>query len=131
RRETEAHAIKQAVLAILREIGHGPSDVRHAVSVDHKRGDRGLRTAFEEMDIPLLFMPEDRINSFRGPYDPSRAARRALGVRAVAEPCALLGGRRTRLVIAKRTFPRVTVAVAVEDAEPAMTSAGRERQWDL
>ncbi len=130
RRGTKPPVIKQAVCAVLREAGFEPSDVRHAASIQSKRNDRQLIQAFDELDIPLLFLPEERVNSYTGPYSPSFPARRHLGVRAVAEPCALLAGRRTELVVRKRAFPRVTVAIAKEDMTPGPRAVFEETQWD-
>ncbi|GAG48494.1 unnamed protein product, partial [marine sediment metagenome] len=43
---------------------------------------------------------------------PSQAARRALGLPGVAEPCALLAAGVEELLVAKRVSGNVTVAVA-------------------
>lgn len=115
RRGTTAAEIREAVLETLTLAGYAPRDVRRGASARIKVDEGGLREAFRDLGIPLVFIDEDRINTYDGPYDRSEAAERRLGLRAVAEPCALLAGRRTRLVIRKRVYPRVTVAVAVEE----------------
>lgn len=115
RRGVEADEIKEAVRLALAEAGLSPADVRRGASVRLKRGEEGLLRAFDELDIPLLFIEEARINEYDGPYERSAAAERNIGARAVAEPCALLAGRRARLVVPKRVVGRVTVAVALED----------------
>ncbi len=107
--------VKSAVTAATSEAGLKISDLRHGASIRLKRGEAGLVGAFRELGIPLLFIPEDEINRYDGPYVPSGAAERNIGVRAVAEPCALLAGRRARLVFPKRIYGPVTVAVAIED----------------
>lgn len=115
RRGASAGEIETAVRESLTLAGYGPADVRRGASVVRKSDEAGLAAAFRSMGIPLLFIEKERINAYDGPYARSEAAQRNLGVRAVAEPCALLAGRRARLVVPKRTYPRVTVAVALED----------------
>ena len=116
RKGISSQVLRSAVEAILAEAGLAPTDLRCAVSARAKEGEAGLVSALREMDIPLLFLGAERINNYDGPFEPSPAASRNLGLKAVAEPCALLGARRGSLLISKRRISGVTVALAREDS---------------
>jgi cobalt-precorrin 5A hydrolase len=90
--------------------------IRAAVSADIKREEAGLIQAFDEMDIPLLFL-SSRIIRERGPFNSvSEAACRQVALPGVSEPCALLGGRNTKLIMTRQVYDGVTIALAEEDA---------------
>lgn len=102
--------------------------VRCAATIDLKKDETGLLEAMNELDIPLLFFSKERINSFgqtapdipayggadTGKFEENEVTMRRLGVKAVAEPCALLAGRQTEIILAKTIYGKVTVAVARE-----------------
>ncbi len=116
RRGVEAEAVEGAVKKALKEVGLEPDRIRQAVSVDIKRDERGLREALDRMDIPLLFIDSRTIENSRCFDSVSEAARRQLGLPGVSEPCALLGGRNTKLIMPRRAYGGVTIALAEEDA---------------
>ena len=97
-------------------------DIRCAATVDAKRDEEGLILGLEELGIPLRFVAHDRINQFDGPYERSDAAMRNIGVRAVAEPCALLSARRSALILRRVTVGRFTIAIAREDEADAVAN---------
>jgi len=57
----------------------------------------------------LIFLDDDTINAQTG-LGPSRASR--IGLHGVAEPCALAIAKRKELVMGKKVYGRVTVAIA-------------------
>ncbi len=129
RRGASKEAVMAAMRTALAAAGLAPSDLRAGASVALKRGEAGLVAAFRELGVPLFFISEEEINSYDGPYERGGAAERRLGIRAVAEPCALLAGRRTggkagaALVVRKTVAGPVTVAIAMEGVS-AGSSAG-------
>lgn len=103
--------------------------VRVLASVDLKAGEAGLWTAARVLGVPLRLISAEEIRSTRRPYARSPVAERRLNPPAVAEPAALLAGRRTTLLLPKRFYPGVTVAVAQESlpwsaSDPAILSTG-------
>lgn len=116
RRGSTAGSVRLAVERALEATGLSLPELRHAVTVRLKDDEAGLIEACRDLGLPLLFIPEARINSYDGPYERSETAERRLGLRAVAEPCALLGTRAGRLVLPKRAMGGVTVAIAKEEA---------------
>ena len=115
RKGVSAEQVESAVAEALAEAGLMATDIRCAASIRLKDREPGLIDAFRRMDIPLQFIGEERINTFDGPYERGGAAERNLGVRAVAEPCALLIGRRSRILLPKRAKDGVTVAIGMEE----------------
>ncbi|OQX29279.1 MAG: hypothetical protein B0D92_04565 [Spirochaeta sp. LUC14_002_19_P3] len=116
RRGIEAAAVEKAVRQVLGTQGLAPADVRLAASVDMKQDEAGLIAAFELMDIPLVFLDSHRLKTFSGGNSESEAARRRLDLPGVSEPCALLLGRRAKLIQPREALDGVTVALAREDA---------------
>ena len=115
RRGVTAALVKSAILQALGENGIPLSEVRLAASVCIKRDEEGLISACSELEIPLIFISKNRIERFCGRVS-SKIAKRYLGLKGVCEPCALLAGRKTRLIMKKKIFNQVTVAIAGEDS---------------
>jgi cobalt-precorrin 5A hydrolase len=90
--------------------------VRLVVSVDLKKREPGLVAACRALELPFITVSRQRIRRFCGTRSVSAAARRHLGLRGVCEPAALLAGRDAQLILPKRRYPGVTVAVAREDS---------------
>ncbi len=107
--------IEDAVLSSLRDNNLGIEDVRLGASVDIKKNEKGMVEAFDKLDIPLLFISQEKIRTFTGYTNRSEAAVRQLGIPGVSEPCALLAGRNTRLIEERKVRGAVTVALALED----------------
>ncbi len=91
-----------------------PNRIRIAATINLKKRDTGLRQAMQKLSLPLVFIPEARINSTPAEFTESAASMRQIGVKAVAEPCALLAGRNADLIIPKRIHGSVTFALVRE-----------------
>lgn len=115
RRGVTAAAVKSAILQALEENKIPLAEVRLAASVCIKRDEEGLISACSELGIPLVFISRNRIEHFCGRVS-SKIAKRHLGLKGVCEPCALLAGRKTRLIMKKKIFNQVTAAIAGEDS---------------
>ncbi len=114
RRGVEAEVIVDAVREALGRAGVGLAEVRLLASADIKRDETGLRRAAEMLGVPLRFIASDEIRSTCKSFAHSQFVQDKVGLPAVAEPAALLAGRRTRLILAKTIRGPVTVALARE-----------------
>jgi cobalt-precorrin 5A hydrolase len=114
RRGTPASAIVSAVATTLHDAGLDVADMRMIASADIKSDEQGLLTAANELGVPIRFLSSEEIRSSARDFEHSEFVKNKVNLPAVAEPCALLAGRRTRLVIPRKTFNGVTVAVAKE-----------------
>ena len=117
RKGVTAQEVEEAVKAALNENHLNPEEIRLAGSIDIKLGEKGLLEAFGNMDIPLIFIDFRRIKNFCGSDSVSQAAIRQLDVPGVSEPCALLTGRNSRLIMPRKVFGRVTLALAEESVD--------------
>lgn len=108
-------AVSDALLKGCKTAGIGREAVRYAASIDVKKLEPGLLLGCDSLGFPLRFFSKTDINSFAGDFENNDVSLRNLGVKAVAEPCALLAGKSRRLVLAKTVYNGVTVAVAAEE----------------
>lgn len=114
RKGTTREEILEAIVQALKE-GECPLDgVRCVATIDLKGNEPGLIEACLALRIPLRTVSSDVIKKFNGPYQRSAFIKEKIGVEGVSEPCALLAGKRTKLIVPKIKRGRVCVAIAVE-----------------
>ena len=114
RRGTPAETIIAAVTEGLALVGHRPDEVRLLASADLKADEAGLLEAAERLDIPLRLIAGGEIRASGRLFEHSPFVENKVALPAVAEPAALLAGRRTRLILPKTIIKSVTVAIAKE-----------------
>jgi len=114
RKGTSQEEILEAIDQALKQCEGSREDVRCVATIDLKRDEPGLREACIQLGLPLKIVPMDHIKSFNGPYQRSSFVNGKIGVEGVSEPCALLAGRRTKLIVPKLKQGRVCVAIARE-----------------
>ena len=114
RRGAGREQIVAAVRAALQQAGVDIARVRLLASADVKADEPGLREAAEELALPLRIIPSAEIRSSPRAFTHSAFVQSKVGIPGVAEPTALLAGRRTQLLLPKTKFPGVTVALAKE-----------------
>lgn len=101
--------VLNAVRKALREVEAGVEDVRLFATAELKKNEAGLIAAIDTLKKPLMFLKKEEINSVLE-ANPSNA--RKLGLRSVAEACALYYSRNRELLLPKRVYGNVTVAIA-------------------
>jgi len=114
RRGTEAAKILSAVNEALSLAGVELGQVRLLASAKVKAEEKGLALAAKELGVPIRFIPADEIRACAKDFSRSPFVEEKVKLPAVAEPAALLAGRRTKLILPKITCEGVTVAVARE-----------------
>lgn len=130
RRGCPPERIVGAISTALDELGLPLERVRLMASADLKADEAGLREAARMLHVPLRLIPGDDIRRTGLEFVRTPVAERRVNLPAVAEPCALLAGRRTTLVLHRRISSGVTVAVAQERlpwlaSAPAVPSTAR------
>lgn len=88
--------------------------VRYISTIDLKAGEKGLVEASEALGIPLRIIPRARIRHYKGAYTKSAFVYKKIGVGGVSQPCALMAGIRTRLIMPKARLNGITIAIAKE-----------------
>ncbi len=115
RRGAGAEAIIAAVQTALKESSLGINQVRYLASADIKADEKGLVDAAKKLQIPLRFIPSQEIRTTIKAFEHSEFVKKKVNLPAVAEASALLAGRRTQLILSKKIFNGVTVAIAREN----------------
>lgn len=114
RRGTAASTIVAAIREALAMAGCDPAQVRLLASAEIKADEPGLWEAARELGLPLLLIPAEEIRHTIRAFEHSELVQKKVDLPAVAEPAALLAGRRTRLILPRQIRHGVTVAIARE-----------------
>lgn len=115
RRGTPAETIIAAIREGLALVEHLPQEVRLLASADLKADEAGLLEAAEQLDIPLRLICGAEIRASGRLFAHSTFVEDKVALPAVAEPAALLAGRRTQLILPKTIIKSVTIAIAREN----------------
>ena len=115
RRGVECEKIVEAVESAMRLAKIPLARVRLLASAEVKRSEEGLLQATAQLKIPVRFLSMTQIALCQREISQSEFVQKSVGVPAVAEPAALLAGRRTTLLLKKTIFNHVTVAIAQEN----------------
>ncbi|MFH1118153.1 MAG: cobalamin biosynthesis protein [Pseudomonadota bacterium] len=114
RRGTDSAAIVHAVRTVLKDADLVIAEVRLLASADIKADEGGLLAASRELGVPIRFISSREIRNSTRCFTHSEFVKDKVNLPAVAEPCALLAGSRTTLLVPKKTYDGVVVAVARE-----------------
>jgi cobalt-precorrin 5A hydrolase len=109
RKVVKMQEVLDAIRNALAETGIAEHDVLVYATTQKKSGETGLLQAISALSGNLIFLDDETINAQKG-IAPSRATK--IGLSGVAEPCALAVAKRKELVMGKKVYGRVTVAIA-------------------
>ncbi|MCX6966851.1 MAG: cobalamin biosynthesis protein [Verrucomicrobia bacterium] len=115
RRGAKAESISGAICAALDKVGATLEEVRFLASAELKSDEVGLLQAARELGLNLRFIAASEILSTTKTFRHSQFVADKIKLPAVAEPSALLAGRRTQLILPKNIINGVTVAIAREN----------------
>jgi cobalt-precorrin 5A hydrolase len=109
RKGTGQEEIIHAVRTALAENTIADTDVFIYATTEKKLHEPGLIAAVGALSGNLIFLDDETINAQKG-CGPSRASK--IGLLGVAGPCALATSKRKELIMEKKVYGRVTVAIA-------------------
>ena len=109
RRDVSSGNVVDGVNKALAEYGLTLSDVELFASATIKENDSGLIEAISGMGGQIVFIPAEVINSINVP---SASEAKRLGLNGVCEPCALALSRENKLIMKKKVYDNVTIAIA-------------------
>jgi cobalt-precorrin 5A hydrolase len=109
RRGIRPEEVVEAIEAALAVASIGKDEVMVYATTTKKFDENGLKDAISSLSGNLIFLDDETINAQTG-ISPSKATR--IGLLGVAEPCALAVAKRKELVLQKKVYGRVTVAIA-------------------
>lgn len=114
-RNTPAEEIEQAIVTTVNGAGLALESVACLATVTAKSDEAGLLQVARRNGWKLEIVAMEQIQKITNLPNPSPAALKALGLPGVAEPAALWISRSKNLLVNKRKFPNVTVAVALKE----------------
>ena len=115
RRSIKANTILKAIEYALAKGSVAIDEVRLLATVDLKKDERGILDTAKQLGIPLRIIGSDTIRTCNLIFQHSAFVEQSVGLPAVAEPVALLAGRRTSILLPKITYQGVTIALAREN----------------
>jgi cobalt-precorrin 5A hydrolase len=116
RKDAPVEAIVEAIQFAVESAQVSLKDVRLLASADIKAEEPGLLAASQQLGIPLRVIASDEIRACTREFAPTPLAQEKVNLPAVAEPVALLAGRRTVLIQKRINRNGVTVAIARESS---------------
>ncbi|MCX5822036.1 MAG: cobalamin biosynthesis protein [Deltaproteobacteria bacterium] len=114
KRGTPAKRIVAAVREALSEAGIALEEVRLLASAEIKADEAGLLAAAEALGVPIRFIAAEEIRASLREFSHSDFVAKKVNLPAVAEPAALLAGKRTRFICRKKAYNGITIALARE-----------------
>lgn len=108
RRNSSASEIVIAVKTALNELGIPIGEVKILATALIKKKSKAFREAIEALEIPAGFVSDDGINSMKV----RESSAKKIGLKSVAEACALYYSKNKELLMPKKVYGGVTVAVA-------------------
>jgi cobalt-precorrin 5A hydrolase len=99
----------EAITGALSEINAGIGDVRCLASAVIKENEQGIIEAASSLGKEVNFVPHELINSIKAP---SESKAKQLGLNGVCEPAALALSDEKKLLLKKRIYGNVTIAIA-------------------
>ncbi len=124
RRGMPAEKIVEAVYAALESVSATIGQVRLLATADIKADEVGVLESARMLNVPLRIISSDEIRGTTKNFKSSEYVQGKVNLPAVAEPAALLAGRRTKLILAKTKYNGITVAIARESC--MWSESGRE-----
>lgn len=115
RRGTPEDRIAGAICEALARASASLDEVRVLASADLKANEPGLLQAARRLGLSLRLISSAEIISTTRTFQHSAFVEEKVNLPAVAEPAALLAGRRTQLILPKTIIDGVTVAIAREN----------------
>lgn len=115
RRGVDSDTVKGAIKKAIKMRRLRLEAIRLAATINLKKNEAGLLQACRDLGVPLVFVSKHDIGNFRPVLSRSKVVRQYIGLDGVCEPCALLSGRRTKLILKKEIIDGVAIAIAEEN----------------
>ena len=112
RKNTSATEILAAVLAALKEADILIESLSSIASVDAKKNERGIIECAEKLKIPFFTFSASELNAVSGNFSESAFVERTVGTPCVCERAAVIASESKKLILQKRIFPKITIALA-------------------
>ncbi len=108
RKGVRSEEVLEAIESALKEINAKIEDVKLFATASIKKKEKGIIEAIDKLKKPLLFVDSNEINSMN--VEESKA--KIIGLKSVAEACALYYSQEKKLLLPKKVYGNVTIAIA-------------------
>lgn len=115
RRDTGAAVIKDVLMRACEQAGIRHEAVRQLATIELKSDEPGIISLVVELDIPLKIVDLEDIRDVQDQFKGSDFVEKTIGVRAVAEPCAMLASDEGFMKLRRYADRGVTIAIWEED----------------
>jgi cobalt-precorrin 5A hydrolase len=112
RKGIDKEGVLKAIRYAFAKAGLSTKSIKALATADFKTKEKGIVEASRELRVPLEGITIEEIKNIEELFDSSEHVREKIGVGAVSEPCAVLGGNKARLIQKKVNLGGVTVAIA-------------------
>lgn len=109
RKDIDASEVLAAIRSALSDAEISAEEIMVYATTEKKMYEKGLKDAVGALGGTLLYLDDPALSAFP-PVSPSGAGR--IGLAGVAEPCALASSRKKELVLPKKVYGGVTIAIA-------------------
>lgn len=110
-RGTDLETIEKSFFQFLQENFMDLQQIKGVASAELKKDEGGLLAFCKKYNLPVSFFSKEKINILEDNFSKS-AAQIFLGIKGVAEPCAVLVSINKTLIIKKQSYAQVTIAAA-------------------
>lgn len=124
RRGTAANALAEALDATLAHARIAREAIARLASIDVKADEEGLVTLSDWLGVPFVTHSVEELSRIEGEFSSSKFVFQSVGIDNVCERAACAEGE--HLLVGKRTFEGVTVALAASD--PQLTFSKKETE---
>lgn len=114
RRGIKKQEIIKAIRFALSKAKCSIDSLRYIATIDLKQNELGLKQACLELGVPLRIISGELIKNFNGKYERSSFVKEKIGVEGVSQPCALIAARNPKIILPKKKFGKVTIALVKE-----------------
>lgn len=103
--------VLEAIKNTFSDSGLSLDSLRTMATIDIKVGEPGIREASKVLGVHLMAIPKDAIKGVQDAFEGSDFVEENIGVRAVAEPAAVMAKKGSTLIVEKQKHDGVTVAI--------------------
>ncbi|RLB02839.1 MAG: cobalamin biosynthesis protein CbiG [Deltaproteobacteria bacterium] len=109
---TRAEEVLDAINNVFRSHGLATSSLLYLSSIEAKKNEAGLIEAARQLKVTVKFFAPEELEQVDVP-NPSDMAKKYVGAKSVCEAAAMLAADQGKLIVPKKIFRNVTVAVAL------------------
>lgn len=115
RRNSKAEVIREVYLSACEKAQIDYRAIRLFATIQLKADEAGIHALLEDLQLPLEIVGLNDIKEVQGQFKGSDFVEKTIGVRAVAEPCAMLAGNNGAMRLHRYADQGVTIAIWEEN----------------